>query len=144
MRFLLRLDFFVDTMELLLNALDLAPRGFALLAIQIYRRCARQPPLCPFLFRWPGAVARYRCCAFHSDHCPRRLPAAFAAIALARLPRMKAARTLSADKYASAARSSHMDIQSGSVLSTRVISLRLSVSARPKAPHATLNSCPPP
>ena len=32
-------------MELLLNALDLAPRGFALLAIQICRRGARQPPL---------------------------------------------------------------------------------------------------
>jgi hypothetical protein len=32
-------------MELLLNALDLAPRGFALLAIQICHRCARQPPL---------------------------------------------------------------------------------------------------
>jgi hypothetical protein len=32
-------------MELLLNALDLAPRGFALLAIQIYGRCSRQPPL---------------------------------------------------------------------------------------------------
>jgi len=32
-------------MKLLLNALDLAPRGFALLAIQLCRRCARQPPL---------------------------------------------------------------------------------------------------
>ena len=32
-------------MELLFNAIDLAPRGFALLAIQIYRRPARQPPL---------------------------------------------------------------------------------------------------
>jgi hypothetical protein len=32
-------------MELLLNAIDLAPRGFALLAIQIDRRPARQPPL---------------------------------------------------------------------------------------------------
>jgi hypothetical protein len=32
-------------MELLLNALDLATRGFALLAIQIYRRCAGEPPL---------------------------------------------------------------------------------------------------
>ena len=32
-------------MELLLNALDLAPRSFALLAIQIDRRCAGQPPL---------------------------------------------------------------------------------------------------
>ena len=32
-------------MELLLNAIDLAPRGFRLLAIQIYRRCAGQLPL---------------------------------------------------------------------------------------------------
>jgi hypothetical protein len=32
-------------MELLLNALDLAPRGFALLAIQICHRCSRQPPM---------------------------------------------------------------------------------------------------
>ena len=32
-------------MELLLNAIDLAPRGFRLLAIQIYRRCSRQPTL---------------------------------------------------------------------------------------------------
>jgi hypothetical protein len=32
-------------MELLLNALDLAPRGFALLAIQIRDCCAGQPPL---------------------------------------------------------------------------------------------------
>jgi hypothetical protein len=32
-------------MELLLNALDLAPRGFALLAIQIRDSCAGQPPL---------------------------------------------------------------------------------------------------
>jgi hypothetical protein len=30
---------------LLLNAIDLAPRGFALLAIQIDRRRARQSPL---------------------------------------------------------------------------------------------------
>jgi hypothetical protein len=30
---------------LLLNAIDLAPRGFALLAIQTCRRCAGQPPL---------------------------------------------------------------------------------------------------
>jgi hypothetical protein len=45
MRFLLRVDFFVDAMELLLNALDLAPRGFALLAIQIRDCCAGQPPL---------------------------------------------------------------------------------------------------
>ena len=32
-------------MELLLNALDLAPRGFALLAIRIGRRRAGQAPL---------------------------------------------------------------------------------------------------
>jgi hypothetical protein len=32
-------------MELLLNALDLAPRGFALLAIQIRHCCSRQPPI---------------------------------------------------------------------------------------------------
>ena len=32
-------------MELFLNAIDLAPRGFALLAIQIDRRPTRQPPL---------------------------------------------------------------------------------------------------
>jgi hypothetical protein len=32
-------------MELLLNALDLAPRGFALLAIQIRDCCACQPPM---------------------------------------------------------------------------------------------------
>jgi hypothetical protein len=42
MRFLLRQDLFVDAMELLLNALDLAPRGFAL---QICHRCAGEPPL---------------------------------------------------------------------------------------------------
>jgi len=45
MRFLLPLDVFVDTAELLLNALDLAPRDFALLAIQIRDCCADQPPL---------------------------------------------------------------------------------------------------
>jgi hypothetical protein len=32
-------------MELLLNAIDLVPRGFELQAIQIYRRCAGQSPL---------------------------------------------------------------------------------------------------
>ena len=32
-------------MELLLNTIDLVLRGFALLAIQIYRRCSSQPPL---------------------------------------------------------------------------------------------------
>jgi hypothetical protein len=31
--------------ELLLNAIDLMPRGFGLLAIQLCRRRARQPPL---------------------------------------------------------------------------------------------------
>jgi hypothetical protein len=31
--------------ELFLNTIDLVPRGFALLAIQIYRRCAGQPSL---------------------------------------------------------------------------------------------------
>jgi len=45
MRFLLQLDFFVDTMELFLNALDLMPRGFRLLGIQLRGRCARQSPL---------------------------------------------------------------------------------------------------
>jgi len=46
MRSLLRLDFFVDAMELLLNALDLISRGFRLLVIQLRGSCARQPPLC--------------------------------------------------------------------------------------------------
>ncbi len=32
-------------MELLLNAIDLTPRGLALLAIQLRGRCAGQPPL---------------------------------------------------------------------------------------------------
>jgi len=32
-------------LELLLNALDLAPRGFALLAVQIRYRCSRQPSM---------------------------------------------------------------------------------------------------
>jgi hypothetical protein len=45
MRFLLRLDFFVDAMELLLNALDLMPRGPRLLVLQVRSRGARQPPL---------------------------------------------------------------------------------------------------
>ena len=45
MRFLLREDFFVDAMELFLNAIDLMPRGFRLLGIQIDHRCAGQPPL---------------------------------------------------------------------------------------------------
>jgi hypothetical protein len=46
MRFLLRLDFFVDAMELLLNALDLMPRRFRLLVIQLRGSRARQSPLC--------------------------------------------------------------------------------------------------
>ena len=32
-------------MKLFLNAIDLAPRDFALMAIQLYRRPARQPTL---------------------------------------------------------------------------------------------------
>jgi len=45
MRFLLRLDFFVDALELLLNAIDLVPHGVALLRIQVHGSGARQPPL---------------------------------------------------------------------------------------------------
>jgi hypothetical protein len=45
MRLVLREDLFVDAMKLFLNAIDLAPRGFALLAIQIRDSCAGQPPL---------------------------------------------------------------------------------------------------
>jgi hypothetical protein len=45
MGLLLWLDSFVGVTELLLNAIDLVPRGFALLAIQIERRGPRQPPL---------------------------------------------------------------------------------------------------
>jgi hypothetical protein len=45
MRFLLRLDFFVEAMELLLNAIDLLPRGFRLLLIQLRGSGASQPPL---------------------------------------------------------------------------------------------------
>jgi hypothetical protein len=45
MRFLLRLDFFADAMELLLNAIDLMPRGFRSLLIQLRGRGAGQPPL---------------------------------------------------------------------------------------------------
>jgi len=41
MRLLLRLDFFVDAAELVLNALDLMPRGFRLLVIQICGSGAR-------------------------------------------------------------------------------------------------------
>jgi hypothetical protein len=46
MGFLLRLDFFVDAMELLLNALDLIPRRFCLLVIHLRGSRSRQPPLC--------------------------------------------------------------------------------------------------
>jgi len=45
MRFLLRLDLFVDAMELLLNAIDLVARGCRLLLIQLRGSSARQPPL---------------------------------------------------------------------------------------------------
>src|ERR1700730_17183283 len=46
MRFLLREDFFVDAMELFLNAIDLMPRGFRLLVIQLRGSGAHQPLLC--------------------------------------------------------------------------------------------------
>jgi hypothetical protein len=45
MRFLLRYDFFFDLAQLFLNALDLTPRGLALLMIQFHGCRARQPPL---------------------------------------------------------------------------------------------------
>jgi hypothetical protein len=45
MRFLLRLDCFVDAAELLLNAFDLVPRGFRLLVIQLRDSGDSQPPL---------------------------------------------------------------------------------------------------
>jgi len=45
MWFLLRLDGFVDQAELFLNALDLIPRSFGLLEIQLRGSRARQPPL---------------------------------------------------------------------------------------------------
>jgi hypothetical protein len=45
MWFFLRLDCLVDAMELLLNALDLIPRGFRLLLIHLRCRRPRQPPL---------------------------------------------------------------------------------------------------
>jgi hypothetical protein len=45
MRFVLRLDCFVDVVELLLNAFDLVPCGFRLLVIQLRDNGARQPPL---------------------------------------------------------------------------------------------------
>jgi hypothetical protein len=45
MGFLLRLDFFVDAAELVLNAVDLMPHGFALLVIQLRGSGARQPTM---------------------------------------------------------------------------------------------------
>ena len=45
MRFLLRSDGFVDAAELVLNAVDLMPRGSALLVIQLRDNGTRQPPL---------------------------------------------------------------------------------------------------
>jgi hypothetical protein len=45
MRSLLRLDFFVDAVELVLNALDLMPCGFRLLIIQLRGSGAGQPTL---------------------------------------------------------------------------------------------------
>jgi hypothetical protein len=45
MRFFLRVDFFVDAMELLLNPIDLVSRGFRLLLIQLRGSSASQSPL---------------------------------------------------------------------------------------------------
>jgi hypothetical protein len=45
MRFLLQLDFFVDPAELAFNALDLMPRGLALLVIQLRGCRSRHSPL---------------------------------------------------------------------------------------------------
>jgi len=45
MRFLLQWDFLVDAAELALNTLDLMPRGFRLLVVQLRGSGARQPPL---------------------------------------------------------------------------------------------------
>jgi len=45
MRFLLRLDFFLDAAELVLNALDLVPRSSRLLVIQLGGSGAGQSPL---------------------------------------------------------------------------------------------------
>jgi hypothetical protein len=45
MGFLFRGKFFVDALELFLNARDLLARGFALLAIHLTRSRAGQPPL---------------------------------------------------------------------------------------------------
>jgi hypothetical protein len=47
MRFLLRSDGFVDAAELVLNAVDLMPRGFPLLVIQLRGSGARQPTMRP-------------------------------------------------------------------------------------------------
>jgi len=46
MQFLLRQEFFADAMELFLNTLDLMPRGFRLLVIQLRGSSGRQPLLC--------------------------------------------------------------------------------------------------
>jgi hypothetical protein len=45
MRFLLRLDCFVDAAKLALNALDLMPRGLRLLVIQLRHSGGCQSPL---------------------------------------------------------------------------------------------------
>jgi hypothetical protein len=45
MWFFLRLDGLVDAKELLLNALDLIPRGFRLLLIHLRSRRPRQSPM---------------------------------------------------------------------------------------------------
>jgi hypothetical protein len=45
MWFLLRLDCLFDVKQLLLNALDLIPRGFRLLVIHLRSRRPRQPPM---------------------------------------------------------------------------------------------------
>jgi hypothetical protein len=45
MWFLLRLDCLIDAKQLLLNALDLIPRGFPLLGIHLRSRRLRQPPM---------------------------------------------------------------------------------------------------
>ncbi|HTX36443.1 MAG TPA: hypothetical protein VME43_15545, partial [Bryobacteraceae bacterium] len=46
MWFFLRWDLFIDAAELVLSALDLVPRGFALLVIQLRGPRTSQPPLC--------------------------------------------------------------------------------------------------
>jgi hypothetical protein len=45
MRFLLRLQFFVDALELFLNPCDLLASGIGLLSIQFHGHCAGQSPL---------------------------------------------------------------------------------------------------